>query len=226
MSSSLVTCSDVAVDLAGGVATISLQRPAKRNAVTREMWLAITGALAQMRDRADIHLLVVQGSEGVFSAGADLQSVKNPDGTPSAEFHAIAMDALKAIETFPAPSVALIDGPCIGGGCSIALACDIRFATPGATFGIPAVRHGIVYERESLSRLIQLTGPSRAARLMYTAERIDGRRAAAIGLVDECVTDLDGVARSFAAQIAIGDRATIAATHAIMRGHEIGLAHG
>lgn len=201
-----------------GVATLRLRRPAQRNAVTREMWEDMIAHLSAARDRADIRVLAVRGTDGVFCAGADLATVKDADGVVSASFHELAVEALTAIADFPVPSVALIEGPCIGGGCSIALACDLRFAQPDATFAVPAVRHGIIYDRPSLARLVELLGPSHAARFMYTAERVDGARAAEIGLVDECGQDLDALFAGFASLVALGDRDTIARTRELLRG--------
>lgn len=200
------------------VATLALRRSAKRNAVTRTMWEAMIDNLAHARENSDIRVLVVRGSDGVFCAGADLAAVKDADGTVSPSFHDLAVRALTAIADFPVPSVALVEGPCIGGGCSLALACDLRFAQPSATFAVPAVRHGIIYDSASLTRLVQLMGPSHAARFMYTADRIDGRRAAELGLVDECEEDLDALLADFVSRVALGDRDTISRTRSLLRG--------
>lgn len=217
-----LACPDLELGVEEGIATICLRRPSKRNAVTAQMWQAITAGIGALAERDDVRLLVVRGSSGVFCAGADLASVMNPDGTRSESFHLLAVEALSAIASFSAPSVAVVEGPCIGGGVGIALACDFRFADEAATFAVPAVRHGIVYPEQSLARLLALLGPSRAARFMYTAEKLDAAAACSIGLVDECTSDLDGLLTSFADQIRLGDPQTVSVTRNLLRGMEGG----
>lgn len=208
---------EVGFAVIGDTATLELRRPDKRNAVTASMWQAIIEHLDTAADRQDIRVLIVRGAGGTFCAGADLDAVKQADGSPSAAFHALAVQALAGIAAFPVPSVALIQGACIGGGCSLALACDLRFAHPGAVFGIPAVRHGIVYDAGSIARLRELTGPGNAARLLYTAARIDAAEALRIGLVDACVEDYDSVVSEFAHQVSLGTRPAIAAHRQLLR---------
>jgi enoyl-CoA hydratase/carnithine racemase len=204
-------------DVSGGVAALTLRRPEKRNAVSQEMWDAIAEYLSLAEGREDVRVLVLRGSGGSFSAGADLTGIKSTDREAAKRLTTSAVRALGAIARFPAPSIARIEGACIGGGCSLALACDIRFATPPSTFGIPAVRHGLVYDEGSIGRLIELMGPSRAARMLYTAERYDGHEAARLGLVDECAEDLDEVVAPFVAAVLEGDAATVRATRRLLR---------
>jgi enoyl-CoA hydratase/carnithine racemase len=173
-----------------GVVTLRLDRPEKRNAVSQDMWLAITTRLRSAAADETVRAVVIEGRPGVFCAGADLASVKNADPALVAQYSAIAAESLAAIRSFPRPTLAAIDGLCIGGGCNLALACDIRFAGPQATFAIPAVRHGIVYDEWSVHRLVDLLGPGRAGHLLFSATRIDARRAADIGLVDVYSDDL------------------------------------
>jgi enoyl-CoA hydratase/carnithine racemase len=207
----------VGFDVSGGVAVLELRRPDKRNAVSRAMWRAVLANLDAASSRPDVRVLVVQGSGGVFCAGADLASVKDPDGTAAASFRELAVRTIAAIASFPVPSVARVEGACIGGGCSLALACDLRFAHPKATFAIPAVRHGIVYDEGSIARLAALVGTSRAARMLYTGMRFDGAQAARIGLVDDCSDDLDGLVADCVGAIASGDPGTIAAHRELVR---------
>lgn len=204
-------------DVSGGVAVLSLRRPEKRNAVSREMWEAIERHLRLAADRDDVRVLVIQGSGGSFSAGADLSGIKSTQPGAAKALTEAAARAISAVASFPVPSLARIEGACIGGGCSLALACDLRFATPGSIFGIPAVRHGLVYDEGSLARLAELIGPSRAARMLYTAERYDGRQAAQLGLVDECGDDLGSAVGLFVAAVLEGDPATMRATRRLLR---------
>lgn len=207
----------IAFDVADGVATLELRRPEKRNAISAEMCESVVEVLDATAGRPDVRVLVVQGAGGVFSAGADLGAVKKPDGTAADSFRQSYARALRAVVDFPVPSVARIEGPCIGGGCSLALACDLRFAHPSATFAIPAVRHGILYDEPSVARLVRLVGPSRAARLLYTAERIDAAAALKIGFIDECGKDLEALLTDFAGAVALGRPETVVATRRLLR---------
>ncbi|MEU0265111.1 enoyl-CoA hydratase/isomerase family protein [Nocardioides sp. NPDC006303] len=200
-----------------GLAVLELRRPEKRNAVTAEMWEAIVDLLAEAAALQHVRVLAIQGSGGVFCAGADLSAVKTSTGEVSIQYRELAVRALSAIASFPAPSVAVIDGACVGGGCSIALACDLRFATPESFFRVPAVRHGIVYDEASMDRLIQLLGPSRAAHFMCTAATLSGDQAHHAGLVDECTDRLDIPLEQFVAEVAQGDWHTVARTRALLR---------
>lgn len=201
----------------GGVAVLTLRRPEKRNAVSREMWKAIESHLTLAAAHDDLRVLMFQGSGGSFSAGADLSGIKSAEPGEAKALTESATRAISVLANFPVPSVARVEGACIGGGCSLALACDIRLAAPDAIFGIPAVRHGLVYDEGSIARLVELMGPSRAARMLYTAERYDGREAALLGLVDECTDDLDQAVHRFVTAVLEGDPATMRATRRLLR---------
>jgi hypothetical protein len=90
-------------------------------------------------------------------------------------YREISLRGYDAVRDFSLPTIAVIDGLCIGGGNNLALACDIRLASPRASFGIPAVRHGIVYDRPTVTRMVELMGSGRASHLLFTAGRIDAR---------------------------------------------------
>jgi enoyl-CoA hydratase/carnithine racemase len=200
----------VRFDVHDGAATIQLNRAEKRNAVSRDMWITITGHLSAAAENPEIRALVVTGLPGVFCAGADLTSVKHANAAVAAEYQQIALAAFAALRDFPRPTLAAIDGLCIGGGCNIALACDVRIAGPRASFTIPAVRHGIVYDDWTIRRLVELVGSGRAAHFLFTAQRIGVERAAAIGLVDLCVDDLAAATASYLADLIRGDDTAMA----------------
>jgi enoyl-CoA hydratase/carnithine racemase len=155
------------------------------------MWEAIRAALAEAGDRPDVRAFVFTGLPGVFCAGADLTALKSGDREAAARYREISLRGYDAVRDFSLPTIAVIDGLCIGGGNNLALACDIRLASPRASFAIPAVRHGIVYERPTVTRMVELMGSGRASHLLFTAGRIDAARAAETGLVDILTDDLD-----------------------------------
>jgi enoyl-CoA hydratase/carnithine racemase len=180
-----------------GAARLRLNRPEKRNAVSQDMWLAITAHLGEAASDPRVRGLVIEGLPGVFCAGADLTSVKHVDPDHAARYREIALESYTAIRDFPHPTLAAIDGLCIGGGCNIALACDVRFASTRANFAIPAVRHGIVYDEWTVHRLVELVGSGRASHFMFSAARIGVERAAQIGLVDVITDNLAAETASY-----------------------------
>jgi enoyl-CoA hydratase/carnithine racemase len=189
------------LETAGAVATLTIDRPAKRNAMNFEMWSAIPGLLDQAKDA---RVLLIQGGEH-FSAGADIsefQSLRSgADGATrySGTVHA----AERAIAEFPRPTVAVINGFCIGGGCEIALACDIRIAADDARFGITPAKLGIVYNFTSTKQLVNAVGPAWAKQILFTADIIDAPTALRIGLVNELhpADELAGRAKELAQTI-------------------------
>jgi enoyl-CoA hydratase/carnithine racemase len=208
---------NIELSVEGDVARLTFQRPEKRNAFTAEMWDGIVSCLAELERTESVRALAVTGAGGSFSAGADLESVKRADGSRSPAYQETALRGLAAIQHFPRPTLALIDGPCIGGGCSLALACDVRFASATSIFSVPAVRHGFSYDEWSLRRLVELVGSGQASRFLFSAMRISGRDAADIGLVELCSDDLQAEADAYLSAVASGDIATISATRESLR---------
>lgn len=201
----------------GSVARLRLDRPAKRNAVTMAMWATIGQLLHDAGHDEHIRALVVEGTGSVFCAGADLAEVKSADGTQNETYGRAAGFALTAIRDFPHPTLAVIEGACIGAGCAIALACDVRLSSPAATFSIPAARHGIVYDDWSIARLVDLMGTGRTSLLLYAGAIFDAATAYATGLVDAIDVDVRSAADSYLAAVVGGHRASIAATRRAIR---------
>src|SRR4051794_36196133 len=119
----VVASADLDISVEQDVAYLTLQRPEKRNAITAEMWEGIVAGLSDVARTPGLRALVVTGEGGSFSAGADLASVRNADGSLSSQYNETALRGIAAIRDFPQTTLALIDGPCFGAGCSLALAC-------------------------------------------------------------------------------------------------------
>lgn len=195
---------DIECTIENGVATVTLNRPAVRNAMTLSMWKEVARIFREFGEKRDVRTIVLIGAGGNFSVGADVSefSVVRSSAQDSAEYE-IAVDASsEAIAGAPQPVVAVIDGYCLGGGCHLAMACDFRFAGPTAQLGIPSANLSIVYGVHSTKRLLALVGLTRAKRLLYTAERLNASEAMSIGLVDDVNEDPEGEARAFAVKIA------------------------
>ncbi len=175
---------DLLVAVDGAVGTITLNRPSKRNAVTFDMWVALAAACHQLANEPAVRVVVLRGAGDHFCAGADITELlaARPVGTPS--FMDANMAAEHALATLPKPTIAVVQGDCIGGGAALAVDCDLRLAADGARFGITPAKLGIVYPPASLERVVHLLGPA-AKRLLFTGDLIDAAEAHRIGLVDE-----------------------------------------
>lgn len=174
----------VLLQVEAGVATLTLNRPEKRNAVTYDMWRTIGDACARLAEDPTVRLLVVRGAGGHFCAGADIAGLADVD---PGDYRATNEAADRALASFPKPTIAVITGSCVGGGTEIAVACDLRIADTTARFGITPARLGMVYPVGATERVVRIIGPSATKHLLYGAELIDSDRALRIGLIDELV---------------------------------------
>lgn len=183
----------------GGVATVTLDRPAARNAMPTDAWRALAGALARVPGHARV-VVIASAVPGTFSAGADLADLARlvEDVPARGAFRRAMADATDAIRAQPAPVVAWVDGGCFGAGVALALACDLIVASPAARFAIPPARLGIGYPAPDVARLAARIGTAQAARLLFTAAPVDSAEALRIGLAD-MLGDGATVARDIAA---------------------------
>lgn len=163
----------------GPVATLWLNRPAKRNAMTYEMWCALAAECDRLAHDPSVRLLVVRGVGDHFCAGADF------DRPSPAEYGAANHAADDALAEFPKPTIAFVTGACVGGGAEIAIACDLRIADTTARFGITPARLGIVYPAFALERAVRVLGPATAKQLLFTGEILDAEHAVRMGLAHE-----------------------------------------
>lgn len=170
------------VEVTGPVATVVISNPARRNAMNPAMWAQLPSLLDQLAADPAVRVLVLTGAGDTFCAGADLGDV---DGLVAAGDHSLAVVAEERLAAFAKPTIAVIRGACVGGGCQLAVACDLRIAADDARFGVPPARLGVVYPSPTTRRLAALIGPSAAKYLLFTSDLIDAERALRIGLVDE-----------------------------------------
>lgn len=171
-------------EVAEGVGTITIDRPAKRNAMSAEMWRALPGLLDELAADRSVRAVVLTGAGGNFCAGADISELSDIHRDDDSHLSTVAEQALAA---FPKPTLAAIEGYCVGGGCQLAAACDLRFAAADSRFGITPAKLGIVYPAGATTRLVRLVGPSAAKYLLFSADLIGAGHALRIGLLDEVV---------------------------------------
>lgn len=171
----------------GPIAHLVLDRPDKLNAITLAMWRALPGLMAEIdRDRDILAVLVRGEGDRAFSAGADIAEFETVYASPDSArtYNDAVRQGFAAVERASKPTVALIRGLCVGGGCGLALACDLRFASDDARFGITPSRLGLVYSLADTRRLVETVGPARARDMLFSGRLIDSREAHNIGLID------------------------------------------
>lgn len=205
----------------GVVATIRLNRPEKRNALSIAMWRALMDAVEQADRDDQVKAIVVTGEGQAFAAGADIDEFRQTFADPQAaeEIGDITYRAQKRLQRNAKPTIAKIRGACVGGGCGLALCCDIRFADTSAKFGITPAKLGLIYTLSDTKRLVDTVGPSKAKDILYTGRIMDADEALRIGLIDRLCTpgDLDKAVADYAAEICAASQFTARHTKRIVQ---------
>ena len=209
----------------GPVAEIIFNNPARHNAVSLDMWERMTKLLAEYAADPALRVLVVSGAGGkAFVSGADISKFESQRSTAEgvAHYNAVGAKAYETLYNFPKPTIAKIQGYCIGGGMNVAVCCDVRIATANSKFGIPAAKLGLGYGYGGVHRLSEIVGLSKAMELFYTARQFTAGEAEAMGFLNQVVPEdgLDAAVATMTGQIAENAPLTIATIKAVAR--EIG----
>ncbi len=218
----------VAVDVVDRVATITLQRP-PMNALCMQMQAEIRAAANDLGARADVGAVVVTGGPTVFAAGADIKEMADLTYQEMLAASVRLQDAFTSVAQIPQPTIAAIEGYALGGGCELALCCDLRIAGAGAKLGQPEVLLGVIPGAGGTQRLPRLVGVSRAKDLILTGRMVDTDEAHAIGLVNRVVDHggAQAAATDLARRLAAGAPLALRAVkEAIDRGLDTDLASG
>src|SRR6516165_10358328 len=178
--------------VAEGVGVITFNNPEKRNAMSLDMWEGLGHALTELRDDADVRVVILVGAgDKAFVSGADISQFEKTrhNAAASEEYSRRSAAQRASLADYPKPTISCIRGFCLGGGMQVAMLTDIRIAAEDSQFGIPAARLGIAYGYDGLRHLVSLVGPSWARLLLYTGMRIDAAEALRIGLVERLIPD-------------------------------------
>ena len=189
---------DIEVAIADGIATVTLNRPDKMNAMRLAMWRDVARIFRDLGGDAAARVVVLTGAGGHFSAGADISEfpVVRKDAETGAIYNAAVDAAIEAIAGAPKPVIAAISGNAIGGGMELALACDFRIADANARGGITAAKRGIVYGLHACRMLVDVVGKVSAKHILYSGQLVHADEGFRIGLFDR-LADGDPVADAF-----------------------------
>jgi enoyl-CoA hydratase len=172
----------IRVDLSESIATLTIDRPAVKNALNRETVEECLEALGELAGNDEVAVVIITGSgESAFVSGSDINEIR--ERTREDGLAAIASSLCSAVDHFPRPTIAAVNGYALGGGCELALACDVRIASETAKFGQPELGLGIIPAAGGTQRLPRIVGLGWAKYLVLTGEIIDAKQALAIGLV-------------------------------------------
>lgn len=204
----------------GPVARLLIDRARKRNAFTQQMWEALPVLLADAQADDAVRVMILQSAEpGVFCAGADIAEFAT--GALDLDWRAKNQQAIRRAQyeltRAEKPVIAAIDGDCVGGGCGLAIACDMRVASPRARFGITPARLGLVYSLHDTKLLVDLVGPAQAKRILFTAQLLPAEEAQRIGLIEFVADDPVAAAQALAETIASASAHSVRQTKKMVR---------
>ena len=171
------------------IARLTLNQPARRNAITAAMWAGLPEVLDELAADSSLRALIVTGAGDHFAAGADISEFETLYATPesAARISASIQAAFHALADFPLPTLAMIRGACVGGGAGLALCCDLRFADTTAKFAITPAKLGLIYPFGDIARLIDAVGVANARDILLSARLIKAKPARKMGLVHRVV---------------------------------------
>ncbi len=199
------------------LAWIIFNRPQMRNAVSFEMWQTLPDLVEEVATDSDLRVLLIRGAgEEAFISGADISQFGKVrfEAAASAEYDRATGWAFTALSQLEKPVIAMIHGFCMGGGCSVAVMCDLRLAADNARFGIPAARLGIAYPLErGVERLVHIVGPANATEILLAARVYNAEEAYHMGLVNRVLpkAELENYTRDYALKLADNAPLSVAA---------------
>ena len=202
---------EIVWSVADGIGTVTLNRPEKRNAMNTALLTGLRLCFERLDERSDVRVIVVRGAGPAFCAGMDLDEMEKQRGV-SVDHEAGVIAVLQRIERSRHPTIAMIHGDAIAGGCELALHCDLRVAADVARLGMPLARIGLVAPFPLAQKLIEIIGPAFTRQLLFTGRLVDARRAYEMGIVHQVVPAAELEATTNTLARAIADNAPLALT--------------
>ena len=195
---------ELLLKIEGGVATLTMNRPDRRNAMNRAMLNGLAEQMEALDKNPDVRVVVIRGEGPAFCSGMDLREMRARQDDPKGDPESGVTQVLQRVERSRHPTIAMVHGDAVAGGCELALHCDLRVAAEGARFGMPLARIGLLVPFALGQKLVEILGPAHTRHLLFTGRLIDAKRAYEIGMVNQLVapTDIERVTYELARQIA------------------------
>ncbi len=213
--------SNVDWDISGSVGVVTFNRPEARNALTWDMYDALVEACDAAEAHPDVRVFIIRGAGGAFAAGTDIKQFRDFRTGDDGVAYERRLDAIvERVERMRLPTIAAVDGPAVGGGCAIAIACDFRICSERARFGVPVARTlGNCLSMANTARLIDMVGTAMAREILIGAHLLDADAAFTAGLATAVVPNdrFDPEVRALADKLATYARSTIESTKEMMR---------
>lgn len=207
-----------------GIGWVTFNHPERRNAVSLEMWQALAEIMTAFEADQAVRVVVLTGAGGkAFVSGADISEfeAQRASNEQRESYGQVSGRGFAALGRCSKPVIAMIRGYCIGGGLVIALAADLRFATPGSKFGVPAAKLGLGYDYPGVAALARLVGPARTADILYSARHLPADEALRHGLIDFVVDDaqLESAVTEYAQNVSRNAPLTLRAVKASLQAY-------
>jgi enoyl-CoA hydratase/carnithine racemase len=208
---------EILCTVADGIATVTMNRPAQRNAMNRALLDGLRKSFEDLDERRDVRVIVVRGAGPAFCAGMDLKEMEARGGAADPE--ADVVEVLRRVERSKLPTIAVVHGDAIAGGCELALHCDLRVMADGARIGMPLARIGLIVPFTLGQKLVEIIGPAHTRHLMFTGRPIDARRALEIGMVHQVVpaAEIEAATQTLARTIADNAPLSLAGIKAVIQ---------
>src|SRR5438477_2575711 len=208
---------EILTAVADGIATVTMNRPDQRNAMNTAMLVALRAAFDDLDRRSDVRVVVVRGAGSAFCAGMDLKDMESRGGARDPEADVVGV--LQRVERSRHPTIALVHGDAIAGGCELALHCDLRVMADTARIGMPLARIGLIVPFPLGQKLVEIIGPAHTRHLMFTGRPIDARRAYEIGMVHQVVpaAEIESATQTLARTVADNAPLSLAGIKAVIQ---------
>jgi enoyl-CoA hydratase len=218
---SISPCDKMIAQQDGPIGWIIFNQPERHNAVSLAMWEALEVIVDHFENNPEIRIVVVRGAgEKAFVSGADISEFETQRSGEAATRHynETSQRAMRRLRELRKPTLAMIQGYCIGGGLAVALSCDIRLSADNARFAVPAAKLGLGYEYEGVRKLVDLVGPSFAKEIFFTARQFNAQEALEMGLINRVVSvdQLASLIQDYATTIAANAPMTVASIKTIV----------
>jgi enoyl-CoA hydratase/carnithine racemase len=192
-----------------GIATLTMNRPDRRNAMNQAMLAGLVAHFEALERDTSVRVVVVRGAGPAFCSGMDLREMRQRQDDPQGDPESGVSEVLRRVESSRHPTIAMVHGDAVAGGCELALHCDLRVAADGARLGMPLARIGLLVPFALTQKLVEILGPAHTRHLLFTGRPIDARRAHEIGMVHQLVPPAEIETATYALARDIADNAPL-----------------